>query len=609
MTMTSALKWVIGAALGSGCVANALLGQGTTTPAVTGLTARVTAQGTGSVSWAAFPGATSYYVVRWNAADVGCCKATSAPNLSVTASSWQDGTLPTSGTYTYRVYATTATGTYSGEVNLIYNSGVASTSSPSLNSSVTAAGGSGGGTTLSSGPTSTLPRPSGSTTQMNTGPAPTNLQITGGVTTASLQWDPVTGATGYQVARAPAGTTTWSQLTTKPITATSYPNDPLPDPRSTYTYQVTAIQAGGHYGVATRNYAPPPPADPTEFSAVQTAEHEVELSWRDAPGVTKYLVNGTGAASVVVPSNAQTLSIIGVYGKSTYKLTGVPNGAQSWTIASSYEPGGILTTSDKWPKTTVTVGALSGHYRVTMIGFDVNAQTIGDPFTDGRGDEVYLAAYVSAYNGAAGTFAKAPVRSRVYGDNNGFLGRITAGTLSPQGGLKTTDAYPLSGGGSSPPQKPLPDQFPMLLWEGTLTNDVDVLVIAPSIWESDNNDAPYADWIKGVDGYIKSATELVDRRSTAIAISSGVGASGYVAINGPGVDHPIGVGVLSSSLTTATYFQIYVGLTRQKIEAALTPTGIGGLAPGVLAVPLKDRAATDGFGGAYTVYLRVERLP
>ncbi len=604
---------VLGALAAVGVALHPVAAQLTTTPTLSGLVARVTSAGAGSVSWSAFQGATSYLVVRWNTADPSCCKALSPPSLGATTLSWQDGTLPLAGTYAYRVYATTPTGTYAGEVKLVYNSGVASNSDPNLRSSVTAAGGSGGGTALSSGPTSTLSRPSGSAEPMNTGPAPSGLQITGGVTTASLQWDPVAGATGYRVARALAGTTGWMPLTPSAITATSYSSDPLPDPRATYTYQVTAVQADGHYGVATRNYAPPPPSDPTEFSAAQTAEHEVELSWRDTPGVTKYLISGPGAPGTPVSSNAMTLGIIGVSGKSSYKLAGVANGVQSWTIASAYAPGGVLTTADKWPKATLTVGSLSGKYRVTIIGFDVNAQTVGDPFTDGLGDEVYLVAHVSTFNLSTGAVGvQGVIRSFLFGDVTNLPGRVKAGTLSQNGGLKSGDAYPLSGGGTMPPVTPEANTVPMLLWEGQLTNDVDLLLIAPSVWESDGNDAALSDWSHWIEtgahplNYQPLQNEITATGITPIRHSD---ASYVGTLRGPGVDHPIGI-VTVSSTTSTTYAQMYLALTRRKIEAALSPSStVGGLAPGVLAVPLKDLYSAEGFGGAYTVYLRVERLP
>lgn len=594
------------ALFGLGLLASPLAGQGATTPAVSGVSIRVTAQGVGSVSWAAFQGATSYFVVRWNAVDAACCIAISAPNLPATALSWQDGTLPKSGTYAYRVYAATPTGTYAGESRVIYTAGVAASSDPSLRQNVTAAGASGPGTTLtSSGPTSqTVSRPTNTTPA----PAPTDLQITGGPTVASLSWAAVTGATGYQVRRAVAGTTNWITVTPAPITVPGYPADALPDPRVSYSYQVIALQADGRSGTATGNYTPPPPVDPTGFTAVQTAEGEVALTWQDAPGVTQYILTGPGASTgLLVPSNS------GPSGQSTYRLKGVPNGPQTWTIASDYQPGGILTVASAWPKASTTVSSFSGRYRVTMIGFDVNAQTVGDPFGDGLGDEVYLAANVSTYNLSTNAWgARGVVRSLVFGDVNNQQGRVLAGTLSPKGGLKSGDAYPLSGGGTTPASTPKSNTIPMLLWEGQLTNDVDLLLIAPSLWESDASDAAFGDWNRWVQVKLDPVkwyplkTELAATTMTPIRDAD---ASYVPSVRGAGVDHPIGIVTISQTSGT-TYAQFYLALTRRKLEALLSPTStVGGLGPGVLALPMTDLHTAEGFGGAYTAYLRFERLP
>jgi hypothetical protein len=44
------------------------------------------------------------------------------------------------------------------------------------------------------------------------------------------------------------------------------------------------------------------------------------------------------------------------------------------------------------------VAPLSGRYRVTLLGFEVNRATLFDFGTDGRGDEVYLSAFVTSVN-------------------------------------------------------------------------------------------------------------------------------------------------------------------------------------------------------------------
>ena len=95
-----------------------------TSPAVTGVVARVDAQGNASVSWSAVLGATSYFVVRWKPDNASCCKNFSPPQ-GMNRLEWADGVLPTPGLYAYRVYATTAAGISVGETTVTYQAVVA----------------------------------------------------------------------------------------------------------------------------------------------------------------------------------------------------------------------------------------------------------------------------------------------------------------------------------------------------------------------------------------------------------------------------------------------------------------------------------------------------
>src|SRR4030095_13984119 len=52
--------------------------------------------------------------VRWLVGDALCCNNTS-PAQGISALSWQDATVPKGGTYGFRVYASTPTGTFTGE--------------------------------------------------------------------------------------------------------------------------------------------------------------------------------------------------------------------------------------------------------------------------------------------------------------------------------------------------------------------------------------------------------------------------------------------------------------------------------------------------------------
>jgi hypothetical protein len=73
------------------------------------------------------------------------------------------------------------------------------------------------------------------------------------------------------------------------------------------------------------------------------------------------------------------------------------------------------------------------------------------------------------------------------------------------------------------------------------------------------------------------------------------------------VDHPIGVTNLMPGY--GTYVQPVMVLTQEKVESVLSaPQMIGGLTPGIVTVPVRDAFEND-YNGAYTLYLRVERIP
>ena len=105
-------------------VAQQKSGLNEATPPVTGIVARVGAQGDASVAWSALTGATSYFVVRWKVDNTDCCTNFSPPT-GISQLNWTDGVLPVPGTYAYRVYATTSSGISVGETTVAYPSVVA----------------------------------------------------------------------------------------------------------------------------------------------------------------------------------------------------------------------------------------------------------------------------------------------------------------------------------------------------------------------------------------------------------------------------------------------------------------------------------------------------
>jgi hypothetical protein len=182
-----------------------------------------------------------------------------------------------------------------------------------------------------------------SLTVMDNGPAPSSITVLGTPTTATVSWAAVSGAVGYQVNRAVAGTTTWTSLTPTAITATTLANDVLPDPRQTYTYQVLAVQADGRFGAATANFAAPKPVNPPGLTAAVVQPGVVRLAWKATPWPPGfYKVFGPG-----LPVTGRDLT------QTTTDISGVPVGAQSFQVIAFYQPGNIADATA--PSTVSTV--------------------------------------------------------------------------------------------------------------------------------------------------------------------------------------------------------------------------------------------------------------
>jgi len=113
--------------------------------------------------------------------------------------------------------------------------------------------------------------------------------------------------------------------------------------------------------------------------------------------------------------------------------------------------------------------AHAGRFRLTARGFRVVRQSYDDMLErDGRGDEIYIRGDVFMFDQNGGS--ELPSRQTVKIANM-FTG----------GSYPTAD--PARGRGG----QPLPDDLPLTLWEGELTQQADAVVIVPSIWEWDGD--------------------------------------------------------------------------------------------------------------------------
>lgn len=136
-----------------------------------------------------------------------------------------------------------------------------------------------------------------------------------------------------------------------------------------------------------------------------------------------------------------------------------------------------------------------GRYRVTLNGFTVYRQTYDNPLQiDGKGDEVYFAAYVSRLDtSSADLIDQQLLATKVHGDVNGFPERKQAGMASGRGGIQTGNTFPFP----TPFKRtgaPSVEEIPMLLWEGELVQGQSAVVITPTVWEWDDNPELFAYW-------------------------------------------------------------------------------------------------------------------
>ena len=637
------------------------------------------------VTWTAAPNASGYIVSRSKIDDLNCCNSTSGRTFTAT-SPWQDGPLPTSGTYVYKVTASTPAGSVIAETQFGFRMPGDNTAvgTPTVNGVLvqptttfgTATPMSTTGT-ATTGTVVTERAPRDTPTLMNTGRPPEALTANPSPVRVSLYWGAPGAAsllpppTGYEVRRMIKGQTgtPWQLLTTKPITEILTYDDIPPDRTLVYTYEVTAIHQDGSRGAATVDAQLKRPVDPSGFSARVVGAGEVELSWDSGlPDVSSYFVIGPGTGNgMIAPA---TLS--GVTHRWTFTLKGLPAGTHTWSIAASYDPGGVLTRAGDWPEATATVGSdPAPRYRLVALGFIAHQQSkeINDA-RDGHGDEVYFTAMV---NRTKLTGSSLPVTSganltmvmtRSHGDEAVSVpyGRIKAGTASATGGIRSGDAVPANLNPGAPTGALQTLTFPTVVWEGELA-ETDVVIVHPVLWEDEINPLVQATWAKALtdaaaSGYVNfplpdGASVLTDYTARQIwsmnraTLSTGAGidriSNGLepnLLANGRmgnvvfqcnvalvtltrrpcethGVDRPIGLeaGYVRENTSDAPWFDRVIFLSKGSVEAALSGTpyaAYAGWPRGTFSLKLRDKIASEPYPieaiASYELFFRIERV-
>ena len=497
--------------------------------------------------------------------------------------------------------------------------------------------------------------------------APTGVVVTGTPAEAHVTWQLASRALGYEVKRWNANDPGCCRVGSPVIGANTNSWTDVVQSTAPWVYRVTATFPDGskHYTDATYTY--PKPQAPSGFSARQTGPGTVTLSWQPVPNASYYLVGGP-------PGN----TAIRVDGTSVVR-SGVPAGNHSWMVATTYESSAgprqgsafvntslVITAPTSSPVGSVTSGttvppaAVSGRYRVVATGFRVLHETKDDVLSrDGRFDEVYGAFVMLHYNRSSSQILDRDLRrTKVIGDVWQHPGRLQGGTGSDAGGFRGGDVFPAV----ADPSKlygatPTRETFPFLIWDGTLTDAQDAVIILPTIWEYDGNSDGYEKWFgnelaessriwsdvgiqAAVSGGDIGLTTPPASVETAFGPTFSASSVFEMVFTGPGVitlwgvgsyDRPIGSGKTLYGAPVLPRRAIVV--TRENIETALRkqvaalagstlPSGVlaamppdaasalpnGGLPFGTIAVPLFD-APSDDLQGRYILYVQVERIP
>jgi titin len=229
--------------------------QSATTPQqipqqVTGLTATSASAAEIDLTWTPAAGATGYEVDRSTSPTTGFTSV--ATGLSTT--SFADTTASSNTTYWYQVIA-----------------------------------GNSAGPAPASDPTSATTRPDQVSGLSATAVSPAEVD---------LSWNPVGGATGYLVRRAPAGTGNWTTIAPN-VSVTSFADQTVA-PTTGYDYQVAAIGVGGTGAFSAIQSATTPlapPAQVTGLTATAVSGSEIDLSWATTQGATGYEVDRSATSA------------------------------------------------------------------------------------------------------------------------------------------------------------------------------------------------------------------------------------------------------------------------------------------------------------------------
>jgi hypothetical protein len=396
-------------------------------------------------------------------------------------------------------------------------------------------------------------------------------------------------------------------------------------PGSTIALPANALVAGLNH--STSSAPPPVQVGPVSVSSATSATVPLTINPTAAAGTYSITVSTptSKGTETVTLNNAFTVT-------TTPSISGV-----------QLNPGaGIVKNTGT---TNTSAAPTSATYRVTMTGLMcLRAIT-------GGGDAVYGAAVIRQYDRRSGQSTMSTnANTWVYGDTNGMIGqRKQAGSRGPMGGVGAGDFVPT--GFIVGPKDTLPPQanvFPMAVWQGTLTDGIDALVISPSLWISYGDNSMFFNWNQNEDSLTNSifldakvqneistqtfatlfigASQNVSNSSASslagaeavIAVETSIQAAGLTfgipvgvfAITGPSHDRPIGVAAAKSGDPTSTTVlpNATLVLTREMIEKRL-----GSSAWTTMSFDFRDDPSSFSIlpntdrPGEYQMFIQIER--
>jgi hypothetical protein len=251
-------------------------------PGITGITVTVNAAGFASVTWNPLTVAATYFVMRWKPDDPLCCYNVSPPGMPLTSASWQDGQLPTQGTYRYRVIATTANGLIAGETQYSYSGATAMPPPgvPTTSSIVNVAS-----PTIAPAPIdrTILTAPIDSSAPTTTANAPTTITA---VTATTPTTGTVTPMTAVTTIAPPAAAATTTTVAPAPTTVTAMPVSGITGSATGMVMTAPATQSStstsGSSNPAdtstTQNGGPGMPAQPPTYRVMVTGFAAIKLT-------------------------------------------------------------------------------------------------------------------------------------------------------------------------------------------------------------------------------------------------------------------------------------------------------------------------------------------